>query len=280
MRKISSLFLLLLFVLPSFAAGTVSVPGDVDHNGILNIYDVTNLIDFVLCSPISTTSEQSADIDEDGVVNVNDVVLLIDWVLHGDHGLYVDLGLPSGTLWATRNVGASRSEDVGDYFAWGETSSKYLYNWSTYKWCNGSSRKLTKYCVSSTYGIVDNKRTLDPEDDAAYVNWGPLWRMPSSEQQQELIYKCNWEWTTRNGIKGYLVKSKTNGNSMFIPITGHMEGTTLIYSYNYGGYWSRSLSHVSSEASVLDFNAGGANWASAYLRDYGYAVRAVRVSQN
>ena len=107
-----------------------------------------------------------------------------------DNHEWVDLGLPSGTLWATTNVGASKPEEYGDYFAWGETKPKSVYDWDTYKWCKGDDyHQLTKYCNLSNYGdngFVDNKTELDPGDDAAYVNWGSKWRMPSLEQMQEL----------------------------------------------------------------------------------------------
>ncbi|MCQ2319676.1 MAG: hypothetical protein MJZ90_12290 [Bacteroidales bacterium] len=100
---------------------------------------------------------------------------------------YVDLGLPSGLLWATCNVGADSPEDYGDYFAWGETETKSDYDWDTYKWCNGSYNTLTKYNTKSSYGTVDNKTTLELSDDAARANWGGSWRMPTEAEFQELI---------------------------------------------------------------------------------------------
>jgi hypothetical protein len=162
---------------------------------------------------------------------------------HGGHD-YVNLGLPSGTLWATRNVGASRPEDYGDYFAWGETrgykSGKSDFSWSTYKWCNGSSDKLTKYCTSSSYGTVDNRTELSPEDDAVYANWGSGWRMPTDDQQTELREKCRWTWTSRNGVKGYEVKGP-NGNLLFLPAAGYRYDASLYNAGGYGFYWSRTL---------------------------------------
>lgn len=113
---------------------------------------------------------------------------------------WVDLGLPSGTLWATCNIGASSPEESGDYFAWGETAPKETYNWETYKWCNDRDNTVTKYCTTDIYGTVDNKTELDLEDDAAYVNWGSSWRMPSMEQIKELREYCSWEWTQSNGV--------------------------------------------------------------------------------
>ncbi len=103
---------------------------------------------------------------------------------------YVDLGLPSGTLWATCNVGASKPEEYGDYFAWGETTPKSTYYWSTYKWCKGSETTMTKYCTRSDYGyngFTDNLTELQPEDDAATANWGSVWKMPSYAQFSELF---------------------------------------------------------------------------------------------
>ena len=129
-------------------------------------------------------------------------------VVCADEHEYVDLGLPSGTLWATCNVGANSPEEYGDYFAWGETKTKSTYDWGTYKYCNGSSTTLTKYCTLSSYGIVENKTELELLDDAAYVNWGEEWRMPSVDQLDELHTQCEWIWSSRNGINGYMVKSK------------------------------------------------------------------------
>ena len=99
---------------------------------------------------------------------------------------YVDLGLPSGTLCADRNVGADSPEVYGDYFAWGETTTKSIYDWSTYKWFRGDDNTMTKYCTNSNYGTVDNKTVLDLEDDAAYVNMGKDWRMPTYDELKEL----------------------------------------------------------------------------------------------
>lgn len=196
---------------------------------------------------------------------------------------YVDLGLPSGTLWATRNVGASGPEDYGDYFAWGETqgynSGKRDFSFSTYKWCTGKYDKLTKYCHKSSYGnggFTDNKMELDLEDDAAYVNWGSQWRMPSKEQQDELREKCTWTWTTYKGTKGYLVKG-TNGNSIFLPAAGYRDdGTSLYYAGSSGDYWSRSLkTSLPSYAYELHFYTYYVNWYD-HGRANGQSVRPVR----
>ena len=184
---------------------------------------------------------------------------------------WVDLGLPSGTLWATMNVGASSPEDYGDYFAWGETEPKDYYDWSTYKWCNGSESTMTKYCS-------DNKTELEPEDDAAHVNWGPSWRMPTTEQYKELVENCTWTWRTRNGVDGRLVTGP-NGNTIFLPAAGRRWSGNLYDAGYWSYYWSRTLfSGHSSKACSLYFHSNAVYWYDYYLRGYGFAVRAVRVA--
>ena len=129
---------------------------------------------------------------------------------------YVDLGLPSGLKWATCNVGAEKPEDFGDYFAWGETTPKKQYDWRTYKYCKGTDRTLTKYSDCNN-GFID-KTVLDSESDAATVNWGGLWRMPTDVELTELREQCTWTWTIQNGVNGYNVTGP-NGNSIFLPAT-------------------------------------------------------------
>ena len=153
---------------------------------------------------------------------------------------YVDLGLPSGTLLADRNVGANAPEAYGDYFAWGETTTKSTYDWSTYKWCQGSETTMTKYCTNSSYGTVDNKTVLDLEDDAAYVYMGTEWRMPTKEEQDELNSECTWMWTLLNKVYGYKVTGP-NGKSIFLPAAGCRLDGSLYDAGSYGHYWSASL---------------------------------------
>ena len=153
---------------------------------------------------------------------------------------YVDLGLPSGLKWATCNVGATKPEEYGDYFAWGEVKPKGYYDWATYK--HGiDNYNLTKYCNNSNYGkdgFIDYDVILDPEDDAATVNWGKTWRMPTKAEQDELRNNCKWICTIQNGVDGYKVTGP-NGNSIFLPSTGYMDEGTL----NSAGaaYWSSSI---------------------------------------
>ena len=231
---------------------------------------------------------QRGDVDQDGQVGISDVTCLIDYLLSGtwpedpvtppDDHEYVDLGLPSGTLWATCNVGANAPEDYGDYFAWGETEPKDYYDWSTYIWCNGDYETMTKYCIDSKYGTVDNKTELEPEDDAAYVNWGPSWRIPSNEQLNELIENCTWSWTASNGVNGYQVTGP-NGSTLFWPAVGNCIGDWISNEGTDGRYWSRTLClEYSYGAYYLYFRSGGNSGSSS--RSYGRTVRAVRVPQN
>lgn len=182
--------------------------------------------------PISSNPSISKSNEE-----VNDTLNLIPNKHNGYE--YVDLGL--SVKWATCNVGASKPEDYGDYFAWGETSTKSTYKSSTYKWCNGTETTLTKYNTSSSTGMVDNKTQLDLSDDAARANWGGSWRMPTDTELTELREQCTWRWTTQNGVKGCKVTSKSNGNSIFLPAAGYREGSSQLHAGSRGTYWSSSL---------------------------------------
>ena len=184
----------------------------------------------------------------------------------------VDLGL--SVKWASCNVGATTPEDCGDYYAWGETEEKENYDWSTYKWCNGSYDTQTKYCTNSSYGTVDNKTTLDLEDDVAHVKWGGSWRMPTKAELDELRSNCTWTWTTQNDVNGYKVTSKTNGNSIFLPAAGWRQETSFYDSSN-GRYWSSSSGGYGYTGayglgfSSVDYECGGSQ------RFQGYCVRPV-----
>ena len=199
---------------------------------------------------------------------------------------YVDLGLPSGLLWATCNVGADNPEDYGDYFAWGETQPKSTYNWSTYQYSNGGFYNnwggfmpyLTKYCTDSNYGyngFIDNLTTLLPEDDAATANWGGDWRMPTKEEWQELYQNTTHTWTTQNGVNGRLFTA-ANGNSLFLPAAGDRWVGGLYNAGSGGYYWSSSLITDSpSNAWGLYFDSGDTDVRNSYYRGYGFSVRPV-----
>ena len=254
--------------------------GDVNLDGEVNIADVNALIDIIMGGNGDTIN---ADVNGDGEIGIADINTIINIILGAgasmpDYHEYVDLGLPSGTLWATVNVGANNPEDFGDYFAWGETSPKQNYNWNSYKWCRGNYNKLTKYNNNSSYGIVDGKRELVPDDDAAYANWGPWWRMPTADQQFELINMCSWEKTTRNGVNGRLITGP-NGNSIFLPASGYADSSSSLKAVgSIGFYWSRTIDDSDTHwAHIIRLFDSEVDGGYGY-RCNGYAVRAVRVS--
>ncbi len=206
----------------------------------------------------------------------------------------VDLGLPSGMLWAPYNLGATAPEEYGNYYAWGEIEThetNYYWWWNNYKWCeyidgNGTEPDkihLTKYFVESTEdsgwnltGVVDNKTTLDLEDDAAYVAWGKDWRIPTAAQQKELLDNCTWEWTTLNKVNGCKVTGP-NGNSIFLPALGiaAIEGPGNIMGLGVqGGYNSSSIyeGHADEIYMLLVFEEP---FMYTNSRCYGYGIRPV-----
>ena len=191
---------------------------------------------------------------------------------------YVDLGLPSGLKWATCNVGATTPEGYGNYYAWGETTTKETYSWATYKWCNGSESTLTKYNTSSSFGTVDNKTVLELADDAARVNWGGAWRMPTDAEWTELRDNCEWTWTddyNGTGVKGRIVTSKTNGNSIFLPAAGDRNNDDLYFAGDYGTCWSSSLNAVDPDGAwYVYFSSGNVSRDGSY-RYCGRSVRPV-----
>ena len=209
--------------------------------------------------------------------------------IEDEEGDWVDLGLPSGTIWATRNVGASSPEEYGDYFAWGETAPKDYYDWSTYKWLQEDGFDeagnyiggFTKYCTDSRlgyYGFVDNMTILEPADDAACANYPGGCMMRSA---YELIENCTWQWIQRNGVNGQLVTGP-NGNSIFLPAAGYRLWDSLGDDGSYGYYWSPSLDEdENGYAWYLCFNQNGAWMTRGYsyigARDNGFSVRAIYV---
>lgn len=156
---------------------------------------------------------------------------------------YIDLGLPSGTLWATCNVGANAPEEYGDYIAWGETTPKATYNWSTYKYCEGEYNQLTKYCDDPFYGnngFTDDLTILLPEDDAATANWGNGWCMPTYDQWVELYENTPNVYATQNDVDGRLFIA-SNGNRLFLPFPGYRQDNELDQADTIGYYWLSSL---------------------------------------
>ena len=193
---------------------------------------------------------------------------------------YVDLGLPSGTLWATCNVGADSPRQYGDYYAWGETQPKDYYDLITYKYNNDDSLhiKLTKYCYDSAYGyngFTDTLTILLPEDDAATVNWGYGWCMPNEAQWQELKNNTTCKWTTYNSIRGRLFTA-ANGNSLFLPAAGCYHEKYISFVKNNGNYWSSSI-WPHHPAGAWDFGFTSDYYdLEGFARECGLSVRPVR----
>ena len=203
---------------------------------------------------------------------------------------YVDLGLPSGLKWAKCNLGASKPSDYGDYYAWGETAPKKIYNWVTYKWMKAGQsdeKYITKYTIadgqteaiwydSARKFIGDNKTVLDAADDAATQQLGSPWRMPTKVDIKELKDNCIWTRIEQDGVSGYQVEGP-NGNVIFLPAAGARKGSGLQSAGTYGNYWSSSLDTAYSYlARYLSFDSGAHDWVSYQYRYYGYSVRPVR----
>ena len=201
---------------------------------------------------------------------------------------YVDLCLPSGTLWATCNIGASKPEESGLFFAWGETrgytsddNEKLPFDWVNYKWCNGSEKTMTKYCTNSRYGNVDNLSLLEPADDAAHVAWGDQWRMPTNNDFRELLKYTDHIWLNLENAKGFLFTSHINGNALFLPATGHRI-SDLYCDDNSIHYWASTLfNQDQSHASCLYlFIRLGMEYSNDYdKRIYGLPIRPVRLKE-
>ncbi len=179
----------------------------------------------------------------------------------------VDLGLPSGTLWADRNIGAESEEDVGLYFSWGNVEG-HVFG--------------TDYDFDEDYENTPGAKLegdIDLEHDAARVNLGEPWQMPTSEQFKELDDNCTHEFCSVNGFRGMRFTSKKNGNSIFFPCSGYGDGTAWDYRGSYGSYWSGSLNSA-AHGRGLSFSSGGVYPQDSSNRFYGFAARAVQTSFN
>ena len=279
------LFTLLLALVGMTSNAQSLLVGDADQNGELTIADVTKTVNMVLGKETQKTLDVNdlfAALKEGGyglrftmsdgsVVNIRGIQLVSAEVLTPSAHEYVDLGLPSGTLWATCNIGADAPEDYGDNFAWGETEPKSNYNWGTYKW--GES-PLSKYNDS------DGLQCLEPEDDAASVLWGSEWHMPTQEQSAELYDECDWTWTVVNGVSGRKVTSRVNGNYIFLPAAGCYEDSSLLRGGHTGYFWTNTIRTNNYEwAWDRRFTSDIVGVSTDGARYFGCSVRPVRASQ-
>lgn len=191
---------------------------------------------------------------------------------NSDYGSAVDLGL--SVKWRDCNIGARYPGEKGDYYAWGETETKTLYNSSTYKWHDPVTNKYTKYVTDSNYGTVDNKTVLDAEDDVAHVKLGGDWRMPTMEEWKELRENCTWTLATKNNVDGLLATSKKNGNSVFFPRAGCWAGDK-VERESIGYYWCSSLYSTFAGWTAALYSDGGVDVGMWLGRTCGFSIRPV-----
>ena len=222
-------------------------------------------------SPASVEARMISTINDWNTVRGGEICIGQDIAADEETIVYeaVDLGLPSGLLWAASNIGTARPEDYGIYFAWGETSAKTYYEWSTYRYCDGSKTALTKY--SADDGLTE----LLSADDAAAALGGGDWRMPTKADWSELISACTWSRTSLNGVVGYKVESKSNGNSIFLPAAGEFWNEKCYFAGENGWYWSSSLYDGDATlAWTMSYSSGAG--VNGNRRDTGRSIRAVR----
>lgn len=186
----------------------------------------------------------------------------------------VDLGLPSGVKWASCNVGANSPEDYGNYYAWGETTTKDAYASDN---CDTFDKSIEEL---QTLGYVDEIGNLTSSHDAATTNWGGDWRMPTETEMEELKNSCTWEWTTRDGVEGCKVIGP-NSNSIFLPACGEFELYAISGENGWGNYWSSTCYDWSSTGSChLSFFDSDESFITSQDRGIGACIRPVKVSGN
>lgn len=238
---------------------------------------VLSLMTMIFMCVISSCSEKKSEQVVSGNVGGHD---------------YVDLGLPSGTLWAISNIGFPDIPN-GDYFSWGQTHKAYSHDWSGYaceEWVYIYDNKiqLSKYNTSQDYGVVDNITVLEPSDDIARVDWGRYWRIPTREDMEELVEGCDWTWMDEfesdeiskriaYNERGFLGKSKTNGNIIFFPADGYKDENGVHFIGELGYYWTSSLGpYKPRDAYYLSIDSQIKKISVNYaVRCSGFCVRAV-----
>lgn len=301
----------ILFGLQAQTEITTYDASDANLNGEVNVGDAEYVANQVLTkSPGQNvvTAEQLNDVLQNVLQELTNIKQRLNYVMEkteignpfepDENGIlangheYVDLGVVvdgKPVYWATTNIGAELPADYGLYFAWGETvgytedtNDGRKFDWASYSsdLCGGAYNKIKKYCTDSSYGTVDNKTVLDPEDDAAHVNWQGAWRMPTYEEQEALRNQCTWTWTTMTNsagksVKGYKVSNKTDSSkSIFLPAAGY-RGNGYPYGAGSNGFYrSSTLDSCDFYAYYLFFNSGFYDWSNG-SRCEGQSVRPV-----
>lgn len=185
-----------------------------------------------------------------------------EYVINGHK--FIDLGLPSGLLWAECNVGAATPEDAGYYYAWGETEPKDYYDVGNYKFTNFSK-----------YNADDAKVTLEATDDVATVKWGKRCHIPTVTEMNELYHNCNWTPTNNNTLAGYTVTGP-NGNSIFLPLAGRKRSSEVELKGQTGYYWSSSIYYdYTAQTMMIDFGLSVLIGGHFNCREVGFSIRPV-----
>ena len=272
----------------------VTLPADLHieaSSGVVTFSSGSSSVAIPLGSVLAVTfRSKTGDVNGDTQVDVGDIATIISIMAvtggdktpgtgdgdtsgtgHAPAGVEaVDLGLPSGTLWANMNVGAEKPEDYGSYFAWGETQPKEVYNWDTYQYGYYNYDDDFSHLVNIGSDIAGTGY------DAATANWGAPWRMPSTTQIKELLDNTTSIWTTQNGVYGQKFIG-SNGGTIFIPVAGFRLDNELANVVSDGYYWSSTFYESGQGyARYLYFNSGGADWSDNLYRYYGFTVRPVR----
>lgn len=185
-----------------------------------------------------------------------------------NHHGYVDLGLPSGLKWATCNVGASSPSDYGNYYAWGETTTK-----SSYDETNSLTYGKDMSALQAA-GIIGALGCLTMQYDAARANWGGNWRMPTKEECEELERVCKWTWAIQGGHKGYKITGP-NGHSIFLPAAGWREESSLSFAGDYGFLWSSTPDESNTQRAFSPNFSRSSYYVGGDNRDNGRSVRPV-----
>lgn len=192
-----------------------------------------------------------------------------------DEDIYVDLGLPSGLMWAKYNIGASKPEEYGEYFAWGEKSVKSYYGPSTYQYARQEDNGWYDSATGDHYSFIEIGANISgTQYDVANMRWGDKWRIPTVLEYQELKDNCNYEWTSVNGVQGGKFTSKINGNSIFLPAAGDNSFGKFTSVGVYGNYWLARITSDIRYSYHMTFYSGG-TYYGGILRSCGYSVRPV-----